>query len=147
MQRRDFIKLGGVGMASLVLPVSGIAVSAEQLLDKPMDVAYKKKLADIALNAAKAKGATYADVRIGRYLNQFLTTREANVDNIVNRESAGIGVRVIANGTWGFASTSNMTSDSIAKAAEQAVAVAMANSKFQDTPVVLAPVKGTGEVS
>ena len=39
MQRRDFIKLGGVGMASLVLPVSGIAVSAEQLLDKPMDVA------------------------------------------------------------------------------------------------------------
>ena len=90
-------------MASLVLPVSGIAVSAEQLLDKPMDVAYKKKLADIALNAAKAKGATYADVRIGRYLNQFLTTREANVDNIVNRESAGIGVRVIANGTWGFA--------------------------------------------
>ncbi|MDY6928514.1 MAG: TldD/PmbA family protein [Pseudomonadota bacterium] len=147
MQRRDFIKLGGVGMASLVLPVSGIAVSAEQLLDKPMDVAYKKKLADIALNAAKAKGATYADVRIGRYLNQFLTTREANVDNIVNRESAGIGVRVIANGTWGFASTSNMTPDSIAKAAEQAVAVAMANSKFQDTPVVLAPVKGTGEVS
>lgn len=147
MQRRDFIKLGGVGMGALTLPLSGVAVSAEQLLDKPMDVAYKKKLADIALNAAKAKGATYADARIGRYLNQFVTTKERVVDNIVNTESAGIGIRVIANGTWGFASTSNMTPDSIAKTAEQAVAVAMANSKFQTAPVQLAPVKGVGDVS
>lgn len=147
MDRRDFIKIGGMGMGALVLPVSGIAVSAEQLLDKPMDTAYKKKLADIALNAAKAKGASYADVRIGRYLNQSITTREKIVNNIVNRESAGIGIRVIANGTWGFASTSTITPDSIAKTAEQAVAVAMANSKFQTTPVQLAPVKGVGDVS
>ena len=117
MERRDFIKIGGAGMSALMLPLSGIAVSAEQMLDKPMDVAYKKKLADIALNAAKAKGASYADARIGRYLNQFVTTRETRVDNIVNTESAGIGVRVIANGTWGFASTSNMTPDSVAKTA------------------------------
>ncbi|QHJ13190.1 Metalloprotease TldD [Paraglaciecola mesophila] len=147
MERRDFIKLSSAGMGTLMLPVSGVAISADQLLDKPMDVTYKKKLADIALNAAKAKGATYADARIGRYLNQFVTTRETRVDSITNTESAGIGVRVIANGTWGFASTSNMTPDSVAKAAEQAVAVAMANSKFQTTPVQLAPVKGVGEVS
>ena len=38
MQRRDFIKLTGVGVGGLVLPMSGMAVSAEQLLDKPMDV-------------------------------------------------------------------------------------------------------------
>jgi len=147
MERRDFIKLSSAGMGTLMLPISGVAISADQLLDKPMDVTYKKKLADIALNAAKAKGATYADARIGRYLNQFVTTRETRVDSITNTESAGIGVRVIANGTWGFASTSNMTPDSVAKAAEQAVAVAMANSKFQTTPVQLAPVKGVGEVS
>jgi TldD protein len=147
MQRRDFIKLTGVGVGGLILPMSGMAVSAEQLLDKPMDVLLKKKLADIALNAAKAKGATYADVRIGRYLNQFVTTQEKRVDNIVNTESAGIGVRVIANGTWGFASTSNLTPDSIDKAAEQAVAVAVANSKFQTVPVQLAPVKGVGDVT
>ncbi|SEL26164.1 TldD protein [Colwellia chukchiensis] len=147
MQRRDFIKLTGVGAGGLMLPMSGFAVSAEQLLDKPMDVAYKKKLADIALNAAKAKGASYADARIGRYLNQFVTTQEKRVDNIVNTESAGIGIRVIANGTWGFASTSNMTPDSIAKTAEKAVAVALANAKFQTVPVQLAPVTGVGEVS
>ncbi len=147
MERRDFIKLGGACMGALVLPLSGIAVSAEQLLDKPMDVAFKKKLADIALNAAKAAGASYADARIGRYLNQFVTTSETRVDNIVNTESAGIGVRVIANGTWGFASTSDMTPDSIATTAQRAVAVAKANSKFQTSPVKLAPVKGVGNVS
>ncbi len=148
MERRDFIKLGGAaGVGAMLLPISGMAVSLDQILDKPMDVAYKKKLADIALNAAKAKGATYADARIGRYLNQFVTTAETVVDNIVNTESAGIGIRVIANGTWGFASTSIVTPDSIARTAEKAVAVAKANSKFQTEPVKLAPVKGVGDVS
>jgi TldD protein len=35
-------------------------------------------------------------VRIGRYLNQFITTRDLNVENVTNTESAGVGVRVIA---------------------------------------------------
>ncbi|NVJ58987.1 MAG: TldD/PmbA family protein [Gammaproteobacteria bacterium] len=147
MDRREFIKLTGIGVGGIALPIMGNVVSAEQLLDPGMDVAIKKKLADVALNAAKEAGATYADVRIGRYLNQFITTREKVVNNIVNTESAGIGIRVIANGTWGFASTSLMTVESIAKAARQAVAIAKANAKFQTEPVKLAPVKGYGEVS
>jgi len=147
MERRDFIKLTGAGVGGLILPITGNMVSAAQLLDRPMDVAMKKQLADIALNAAKSAGATYADARIGRYLNQFITTREKVVNNVVNTESAGIGIRVIANGTWGFASTSLMTPESIAKTAKQAVAIAKANSKFQTEPVRLAPVKGVGEVS
>ncbi|PHS18921.1 MAG: TldD protein [Kangiella sp.] len=147
MQRRNFIKLTGAGVGGLILPITGNMVSAAQLIDRPMDVAMKKQLADIALNAAKSAGATYADARLGRYLNQFVTTREKVVNNIVNTESAGIGIRVIANGTWGFASTSDVTPDSIAKTARQAVAIAKANSKFQIEPVRLAPVKGVGEVS
>lgn len=147
MERRDFIKLTGAGMGGLMLPITGNMVSAAQLLERPMDVAMKKQLADVALNAAKSAGATYADARIGRYLNQFITTREKVVNNVVNTESAGIGIRVIANGTWGFASTSLITPESIAKTAKQAVAIAKANSKFQSEPVQLAPVKGVGEVS
>ena len=134
-------------MGGLMLPITGNMVSAAQLLERPMDVAMKKQLADVALNAAKSAGATYADARIGRYLNQFITTREKVVNNVVNTESAGIGIRVIANGTWGFASTSLITPESIAKTAKQAVAIAKANSKFQSEPVQLAPVKGVGEVS
>jgi len=130
----------------MAIPLSVLGRPFRGLLE-PVDTTEKKRLADIALNAARAKGATYTDVRIGRYLNQFIITREDKVQNIVNTESYGTGIRVIANGTWGFAATSEVTSESIAKAAEQAVAIAKANSKFQDEPVNLAPVKNYGEIN
>lgn len=146
MDRREFLRLGGFGVGALVVPVFG---SPRSLLGAttPIPTGDKKTLADAALNAAKAKGATYADVRIGRYLNQFVITREDKVQNIVNTESYGAGVRVIAEGTWGFAASSAVTKDSIARAAESAVAIAKANVGIQKEPVQLAPVVGVGAVS
>src|SRR5205823_8227751 len=94
-----------------------------------------------------SKGATYTDVRIGRYLQQFLFTREKQVQNITNAESYGVGIRVIANGTWGFAATSDVTPDGIAKCAQTAVAIAKANARVQTEPVVLAPQAGVGDVT
>src|SRR5690348_10568233 len=86
MDRRDFIKMSGVGLASMMLPLYGRQVAAEVLLSK-MDAATKKKIADVALAAAKSGGASYCDVRIGRYLRQFVITREDKVQNVVNTES------------------------------------------------------------
>jgi TldD protein len=136
-------------MGALVVPVFGDSVPlfGQSGATGPVPTGDKKALADAALNAARGAGASYADVRIGRYRNQFVFTREDKVQNIVNTESYGAGVRVIANGTWGFAATSNLSTDAIAKAAQQAVAIAKANSKFQTEPVKLAPTKGVGEVS
>jgi TldD protein len=149
MDRRNFLQLAGLGAGAMMLPIPifGKDVSIEHMLDPLMTVAKKKKLSNIGLNAAKSKGATYADIRIGRYLNQYVITRENKVQNLVNTESFGVGIRVIANGTWGFASTNDVTKEGIAKAAEQAVAIAKANAKFQKEPVKLAPVKGHGDVS
>jgi TldD protein len=150
LKRRDFIQLAGLGTGAFMLPglAMGKTVSAEALLAPGLDIALKKRLADAALNAAKSKGATYADVRIGRYLNQFVVTRENKVQNIVNTESYGVGVRVIANGCWGFAAIVDAKSEAqMAKAAEDAVAIAKANSKLMKEPVQLAPQKGFGEVS
>ncbi|RYZ23543.1 MAG: TldD/PmbA family protein, partial [Chitinophagaceae bacterium] len=59
----------------------------------------------------------------------------------------GAGVRVLANGCWGFAASDNVTKENIAKVAERAVAVAKANAKIQGEAVQLAPQKGFGEVS
>ena len=146
MDRRQFLRLTGVGMGALVVPVFG-RPSPLWGQTPPMSASDKKTLADVALNAARAKGATYTDVRIGRYLNQFVITREDKVQNIVNTESYGAGVRVIADGTWGFSATSDVSKDGVARAAERAVAIAKANAKFQVEPVKLAPVKGVGEVS
>lgn len=139
----------GVGLGASMMPnipAFGKIISVEESLT-PVDIALKKKMADVALNAAKSKGATYADVRIGRYLNQVVATRETRVENISNSESYGLGVRVIANGSWGFAATNNMDNASIAKAAEAAVAIAKGNSKLMEEPVQLAAQKGYGEVS
>lgn len=149
MKRKDFLFLSGIGAGAMVLPdFSAFATPIDplQALDK-IDVKIKKELADAALNAARAKGATYTDVRIGRYLSQFVSTRDKRVQGVANTESFGVGIRVIANGCWGFAATNIVTKESIAKTAQEAVAVAKANAKIQGEAVQLAPQKGFGEVS
>jgi TldD protein len=146
LDRREFLRLSGIGVGALVVPVVGRPRTLFGATT-PIPTADKKALADAALDAARGKGATYADVRIGRYLNQFLITREDKVENTVNTESFGVGIRVIADGTWGFAATSDVNKESVARTAEQAVAIAKANARIQDEPVQLAPVQGVGEVS
>src|SRR5688572_1463956 len=145
MDRRDFLAISGVGLAGLIFPYSR-AIAAEELVSGP-DIAIKKAIADAALQAARDAGASYCDVRIGRYLQQFVITREDKVQNVVNTESTGVGIRVIANGAWGFAATRDLSTAGVAAAARQAAAIAKANSSLQEKPVQLAPVKGVGEVS
>ncbi|APO95895.1 TldD/PmbA family protein [Xanthomonas vesicatoria] len=147
MQRRDFLALTGLTMGGLIVPAYfGKAIAAEQLLT-PFDVGRKKRLADAGLTAARQAGASYCDVRIGRYLRQFVITREDKVQNVVNTESIGAGIRVIVGGAWGFAATNELTEQGVARAAAQAAAIAKANGKVQGTPVQLAPTPGVGEVS
>ncbi|MGH8031087.1 MAG: TldD/PmbA family protein [Luteimonas sp.] len=146
MDRRDFLAIGSLGFTGLMLPIYGRAVAAEALL-VPMDISRKKALADAALQAARDAGASYTDARIGRYLRQSVITREDKVQNVVNTESTGIGIRVIAGGAWGFAATSDLSSEGVAMAARQAVAIAKANSKAQTKPVELAKTSGVGEVA
>jgi len=147
MDRRQFMLAFGIGAGGVLLPgFQGRAIAAEELLE-PLPLKLKKRLADAGLSAAKKAGASYCDVRVGRYLNQFVVTREATVQNVVNTESTGVGVRVIADGAWGFAATNRMTPEAVAETARLAVDIAKANAKTQTSPVMLAPAKGVGEVS
>jgi len=149
MKRKDFLSLAGMGMGGVLLsriPVLG-STTRPRTGTSWIDAGIKKQLADIALNAARSKGATYVDVRIARYLNQFIITREDKVLNIVDTESYGMGIRVIAGGCWGFSATDKLDKDNIARAAELAVSIAKENARLQSQPVQLAPQKGLGEVS
>jgi TldD protein len=146
MNRRNFIHTSGLVTGTLLLPQWSRA-AADLAAKEPMAVARKKQFADAALNAATKRGATYVDVRIGRYLNQIIGTREAKVENVASTESYGAGVRVIADGAWGFMATDQLTLESIARAATEAVAIAKANARLQTEPVRLAPQKGVGEVT
>ena len=134
MDRRDFLALSGLGLGGLVLPSwLGKAVAADELVTV-LDPAIKKRLADTALQAATGAGASYCDVRIGRYLRQFVMTREDKVQNVVNAESTGVGVRVIADGAWGFAATNDISPDAGARAARQATAIAMPTPGSRASP-------------
>ncbi|HEY6902210.1 MAG TPA: metallopeptidase TldD-related protein [Puia sp.] len=162
MNRKHFLRLTGLSMGSaLFTQFPGAAANPLHPGNPqfppthlppgspltPTDPALKKQLADIALNAARSKGATYTDVRIGRYRNQYIITREDKVLNTIDTESYGIGIRVIANGCWGFAATDRLTHDDIAQTAALAVSIAKENSRLLSDPVQLAPQKGYGEVS
>src|SRR4051794_10125243 len=133
IDRRRFVQsmiaLGAAAGARPVTVLFGAPPSSET-----------RDLADAALAAAKTAGAPYADIRINRYRNQFIFTRDRRVQNIVNTEDYGFGVRVIVEGTWGFASSSLVTKDEIARVAAQAAAIARANRAVNAEPVRLAPV-------
>jgi TldD protein len=92
-----------------------------------------------ALDAARSAGANYADVRIGRYRNNFIVTREQQIINVVDTDSIGCGVRALVDGTWGFGATRMLTADAVAAAAREAVAIAKASRIARDRPVELAP--------
>lgn len=100
-----------------------------------------KDLADVALNVARQRGASYADMRIVRTLNQFINTREKIVQNVTNTESYGFGVRVLVDGAWGFAASSTMDKAEVEKVAERAVSIAKANKPIQSRRIELVPVE------
>src|SRR3954463_7113366 len=133
IDRREFVQsMIALGAATTLRPTTLFAAPNQEL----------KSLADAALATARQAGASYADIRINRYRNQFLFTRDRRVQNIVNTEDYGFGVRVIVDGTWGFASSSIVTKDEIARIADQAAGIARANRKINAEPVRLAPGEG-----
>src|ERR1044072_1005904 len=129
MDRRAFLRLTGVGMGTLVVPVLGRPVAASGATTA-IPTADRKALAAVALDAAGARGPPYAHARTGRYPNQFVVTREDKVESLTNTESYGVGVRVVADGTWGFAATSAVTTDGVARAPAPAGGVAKGAAKM-----------------
>ncbi|HUT35897.1 MAG TPA: TldD/PmbA family protein [Planctomycetota bacterium] len=98
-----------------------------------------KELANVALNAARTGGASYADIRISRHRDQAVHTREDRVQSVSDAESFGFGVRVLLDGAWGFAASHRVEKDAIADAAARALAMARANKAALRRPVELAP--------
>ncbi len=92
-----------------------------------------------ALDAAKALGASYADVRIVRRRNEAIGTRNGAVDCLSSSRDEGFGIRAIVNGAWGFASSSTISEEEGRRVAELAVRIALASASVSGAPVTLAP--------
>src|SRR5262249_23858540 len=95
--------------------------------------------ADGALETARVRGATYADARVMDIRLRDLSTKNGHVATLSETESLGIGIRVIAEGAWGFASTDRLRREGVAACAVQAVAIAKASALAKRHDVVLAP--------
>src|ERR1700674_3482673 len=96
-------------------------------------------LATAALDTARSRGASCADVRVIHLRQRDLTTKNGEVGTLAQSESIGLGIRVLANGAWGFASTDRLTRDGVAACAAQAVSIAKAAALAKREDVVMTP--------
>jgi TldD protein len=92
-----------------------------------------------ALDAVARRGVTYADVRAVETREREITTKNGKAGHVSGAESAGIGIRVLANGCWGFAATDDLTNRGIEAAAALALEIARAGTAAKKRDVVLAP--------
>jgi len=130
--------LAAVGALSPAEAMAGLVRSAP--VEMPPDDIVRALMHD-AITAAKSAGASYSDVRLGRYRSSIVFTREQQIVQTADIDNVGVGVRALVDGTWGFGATKTLTHDGVVAAAREAVAIAKANRIARDQPVQLSPVE------
>jgi TldD protein len=106
-------------------------------------------LAKFAVDRAIRAGASYADCRITRRRRESVHVKNSVVDALESSEQFAAGIRVIADGAWGFAATDRLQRPDLERAAELAVRIAKASATVPgEEPVALEsrpPVRGSWE--
>jgi len=100
-----------------------------------------RDIAAWALNIAALRGATYADARLADDRTRALSTKNGKVGSVADSESFGIGVRVIADGAWGFAASADLSRAAVEATAARAVAIARASAQVKKGNVRMAAEK------
>jgi TldD protein len=119
----------------------------EDRIDPEFTALPLRELADAALTQAKALGAQHADFRAERIREQQIKLSNGSLQRAFDSDDTGLAVRVIVDGTWGFASTVDLTPQAAAQAARQAVEVAKVAAAVNTEPIELAPEPGYGDVT
>ena len=107
-----------------------------------------RELSDRSLDTAVQLGATYADVRVVRRLEESITVKTGRVEGVASGESEGFGIRVLVDGAWGFASSSDLSAGEADRVAGEAVRIARASATALRNRVALderPPAHGTFE--
>lgn len=104
-----------------------------------------KELTARALNLAQVQGASYADVRVVNRRTQNINVKNGVVEGLADNESQGLGVRVVVDGAWGFASSAVLSPAEVDRVTALAVEIARASALFKKRDVRLGqPVAHTG---
>ena len=91
----------------------------------------------IALEVAVKKGASYADIRISEILREVLTVKNGEPEAVNFLQTKGFGVRVVADGAWGFAGSVDINKEEIMRTVEKAVSIARASALLKKKEAVL----------
>ncbi|MFO0600384.1 MAG: TldD/PmbA family protein [Myxococcaceae bacterium] len=129
LSRRELLLAGSaLGLAPALAHARGLVTDATYLA-----------VINAALEDAKRLGASYADVRIHRRRDENVSTRDDHLEWVSDTERFGVGLRVLVDGAWGFASCVTVTVADARKLAATAVALAKANAAVMLRKVELAP--------
>jgi TldD protein len=143
MKRRTFLK-----SCSYALPAAGIinfinnniystTKKSMNLNSKLYDGDVLKNFADLAIRESKKHGANYCDFRVSNFIFQNIYTREEIVQSVSETDSYGFAVRVVIDGTWGFAASSTLTQSEVTRITNIACQTAKANKNIQRNKVEL----------
>lgn len=97
-----------------------------------------KDLSRLALDTATQRGASYADIRVVRRVDESITIKSGRVEGVSLGETEGFGVRVLVDGAWGFASSNVLATTEAERVAAEAVRIARASARAVRERVVLA---------
>src|SRR5260370_18990231 len=98
-----------------------------------------KEIALNALDAVARRGVTYADARAIESVERDVSTKNGKMGNASSSVSRGVGIRVLADGCWGFAATDDLTPDGIEAAARRPLDIARSGTAAKKKDVELAP--------
>jgi TldD protein len=104
-------------------------------------------LADAALDEARRLGAQHADFRAERVRGQRISLSDGRLQSLSDADDSGLAVRVVVDGTWGFAAAVDLTTDAAAAAARTAVEVAEVAAAMNTERIELAPEPAYGDVT
>lgn len=100
-----------------------------------------KDFTEKVLQKARDFGASYADVRIVKSASESIKVKNGKVDELASSTDYGFGVRVIADGAWGFSSSFTVSDEEGERVAAEAVRIAKASARLKKKDVELAPVE------
>ncbi len=106
-----------------------------------------RNLADAALDAARTLGADHADFRVERTRGQRIALSDGKLQSLSDGDDSGLAVRVIVDGTWGFAAAVDLTPEAARDAARHAVEVAKVAAAMNTERIDLAPEPAYGDVT
>lgn len=100
-----------------------------------------RDLTEKALEKVRALGASYGDIRIVEQREESVEVKNGKVEGLSSESDHGFGIRVIADGAWGFAASLDVNPEEVERVAELAVRIAKASASIVHEPVELAPVE------